>query len=395
MRPIYWARGRSVNAPCLRGRLACAVALPSAASWPSAHPDLRKPAGKEWLTIGGDWCNTRYSTLTQINRSNVKNLKGAWVVHLGSGLGAKYSLEGTPIVKDGVMYIATGNDDVFALDAKTGALIWEHRSGIDQNINTVCCGWDNRGVAIGDGKVFLGQLDGNFVALDAKTGKEVWKTQVGALAGRLHHHRAPLYHNGVIYTGISGGDRSARGFVVALDAKTGKEKWRFWTVPAPGEFGSDTWPKPDDPDPKRANAWKVGGAVGLADAGDRSRTRPDLFLDRQSRPGSRRHGPRPAGRQPVLVLDRGADARRQIRLALPAGASRPLGLRLPLAGRAVRPDLRRQDAQGHRGGLQDRLDLHPRPRQRKAADRHRREAGGGRRARRLRADAAASRAATR
>ena len=76
--------------------------------------DLSKPAGKEWLTIGGDWHNTRYSALNQINRSNVKNLKGAWVTHLGSGLGQKYSFEGTPIVKDGILYIATGNDDVFA-----------------------------------------------------------------------------------------------------------------------------------------------------------------------------------------------------------------------------------------------------------------------------------------
>jgi len=223
-------------------------------------PDLIKPAGKEWLTIGGDWRNTRYSTLTQINRNNVKNLKGAFVVHLGSGLGSKYSMEGTPIVKDGVMYVTTGNDDVYALDARTGALIWESKSGIDQNINTVCCGWSNRGVAIGEGKVFLGYLDGNVVALDLKTGKPLWKTQIGRWQDGYTITSAPLYHNGVIYTGISGGDRSARGVLAALDATTGKEKWRFWTVPAPGEFGSDTWPKPDDPDPKRANAWKVGGA---------------------------------------------------------------------------------------------------------------------------------------
>jgi quinohemoprotein ethanol dehydrogenase len=240
--------------------VACAIAVPSA-GLAQRTPDLRKPSAKEWLTIGGDWGNTRYSTLAQINRNNVKTLKGAWVVHLGSGLGAKYSLEGTPIVKDGVMYVATGNDDVFALDARTGALIWEHRSGIEQNINTVCCGWDNRGVAVADGKVFLGQLDGSFVALDAKTGQPAWKTQVARWQDGYTITAAPLYHNGVLYSGISGGDRSARGFVFALDAKTGREKWRFWTVPAPGELGSDTWPKPDDPDPKRANAWKVGGAA--------------------------------------------------------------------------------------------------------------------------------------
>jgi alcohol dehydrogenase (cytochrome c) len=236
------------------------VASSASPAWAQQAPDLRKPAGKEWLTIGGDWSNSRYSTLTQINRDNVKNLKGAWVTHLGSGIGRKYSLEGTPIVKDGVMYIASGNDDVSALDAKTGALIWEHRSGIDQNINKVCCGWDNRGVAVGDGKVFLGYLDGNVVALDIQTGKELWKTQIARWQDGYTITSAPLYYDGVVYSGISGGDRQARGFLAALDAKTGKEKWRFWTVPAPGEFGSDTWPKPDDPNPKRANAWKHGGA---------------------------------------------------------------------------------------------------------------------------------------
>jgi alcohol dehydrogenase (cytochrome c) len=159
------------------------------------------------------------------------------------------------------MYFASGNDDVFAFDAKTGALIWESKSGIEQNISTVCCGWDNRGVAVGEGKVFLGHLDGNVVALDMKTGKQVWKTQIARWQDGYTITSAPLYHDGVVYSGISGGDRAARGFLAALDAKTGKEKWRFWTIPAPGEFGSDTWPKPDDPDPKRANAWKQGGAA--------------------------------------------------------------------------------------------------------------------------------------
>jgi glucose dehydrogenase len=91
---------------------------------------------------------------------------------------SEVSFEGTPIVKDGVLYIATGNDDVFALDGRTGALLWEHRSGLEQNISTVCCGWDNRGAAVGDGKLFLGQLDGTFVALDIGTGKEVWRTRL-------------------------------------------------------------------------------------------------------------------------------------------------------------------------------------------------------------------------
>ncbi|MDE2477196.1 MAG: PQQ-binding-like beta-propeller repeat protein, partial [Alphaproteobacteria bacterium] len=245
-----------------------------AAEIPGGDPELRQPASREWLHVGGDWSNSRYSTLTQITRDNVKTLKGAWVTHLGSGLGAKYSLETTPIVKDGVMYVTTGNDDVFALDAKTGALIWQHKSGIDQNISTVCCGWDNRGVAVGDGKVFLGQLDGRFVALDGKTGKLVWQTQIEKWQDGYTITSAPTYYRGAVYTGISGGDRSARGKLTALDAKTGKELWHFWTAAGPGERGGDTWPSPNNPDPETAHAYQHGGAnVWQAPAID-----PDLGL---------------------------------------------------------------------------------------------------------------------
>jgi quinohemoprotein ethanol dehydrogenase len=245
-----------------------------AAGIPGGDPELRQPASREWLHVGGDWSNSRYSTLAQITRDNVKTLKGAWVTHLGSGLGAKYSLETTPIVKDGVMYLTTGNDDVFALDARTGALIWEHKSGIDQNISTVCCGWDNRGVAVGDGKLFLGQLDGRFVALDAKSGKLLWQTQIGKWQDGYTITSAPAYYRGVVYTGISGGDRSARGKLTALDAKTGKELWHFWTAAGPGERGGDTWPSPNDPDREKAHAYEHGGAnVWQAPAID-----PDLGL---------------------------------------------------------------------------------------------------------------------
>ena len=183
------------------------------------------------------------------------------MTHLGSGIGSKYSLEGTPIVVDGVMYMSTGNDDVLALDAKTGALIWERFSRIPANISTVCCGWDNRGVAVGDGKVFIGQLDGNFVALDQRTGKEVWRTEIGKWQDGHTITSAPLYYNGVVYTGVAGGDRSARGKLTALNAKTGKTLWRFWTVPEPGAPGSETWPSPNDPDPVRAKAYLNGGAA--------------------------------------------------------------------------------------------------------------------------------------
>ena len=120
---------------------------------------LQSPVGKDWVTNGGNLTNQRYSTLKQIDTSNVKQIKGAWMTRLkGSGFGGKYSFEGTPLVKDGVMYIVTGNDDVFALNAKTGEFLWERWSGIDQKLTSVCCGWDNRGLAMGEGMLFLGQL---------------------------------------------------------------------------------------------------------------------------------------------------------------------------------------------------------------------------------------------
>jgi glucose dehydrogenase len=148
-----------------------------------AHSEIDKlvqsPVGKDWVTNGGNLTNERYSTLKQIDTTNVKQLKGAWMTRLkGSGLGGKYSFEATPLVKDGIMYISTGNDDVFALEAKTGQILWEHWSGIGQTISTICCGWLNRGLAMGDGMLFIGQLDANMVALDIKTGKEVWRTPV-------------------------------------------------------------------------------------------------------------------------------------------------------------------------------------------------------------------------
>src|ERR1700751_851213 len=112
---------------------------------------LQSPGGKDWGTNGGNMTNERYSTLKQIATSNVKQLKGAWMPRLkGSGLGGKYSFEATPLVKDGILYISSGNDDVFALDGKTGQILWEHWSQISQQISTVCCGWLKRGLGMGE-----------------------------------------------------------------------------------------------------------------------------------------------------------------------------------------------------------------------------------------------------
>ena len=219
------------------------AAAPVRAADPEIDRLLQSPVGKDWVTNGGNMTNQRYSTLKQIDASNVKQLKGAWMTRLkGSGLGGKYSLEATPLVKDGIMYMITGNDDVFALDAKTGQFLWEHWSQIGQTISTVCCGWLNRGLAMGEGMLFLGQLDANMVALDAKTGKEVWRTPVEDWHNGYGMTAAPLYFDGIIYTGITGGEFGIRGRLTALNAKTGKILWRAYTLPAPGEPGGDTWP---------------------------------------------------------------------------------------------------------------------------------------------------------
>jgi len=231
--------------------IALGVLLPGAAPVWAADPEidrlLQSPVGKDWVTNGGNMTNERYSTLKQIDTTNVKQLKGAWMTRLkGSGLGGKYSLEATPLVKDGIMYMVTGNDDVFALDAKTGQILWEHWSQIGQTISTVCCGWINRGLAMGEGMLFLGQLDANMVALDIKTGKEVWRTPVEDWHNGYGVTNAPLYFDGIVYTGITGGEFGIRGRLTALDAKTGKILWRAYTLPAPSEPGGDTWPAGTD-----------------------------------------------------------------------------------------------------------------------------------------------------
>ena len=244
------------------------VILPVLAADQEINRLLRSPIGKDWVTNGGNLTNQRYSTLKQIDASNVMQLKGAWMTRLkGSGFSAKHSLEASPLVKNGVMYVITGNNDVFALDAKTGAILWEYWSDIDKKISALCCGWVNRGLAMGEGLLFSGQLDATVVALDMKTGKVVWKTRIDKWENGYTITSAPLYYDGLVYTCISGGEYGVRGRLTALDAKTGAILWRWYTLPAPGEFGSDTWPPGTD------HAMRGGATVWNTPALD-----PDLGL---------------------------------------------------------------------------------------------------------------------
>src|SRR5689334_3269456 len=145
-------------------------ASPIVASPAFSAQDLVAPPAGNWPKVGGSLYSQNWSPLKQIHRENVGKLKAVWQTHLdGSGLAMKYSGEAQPIVYQGVLYIATGADDVFAISVKTGEILWKYKANLDQSITTVCCGWTSRGLALGDGKLYVGQLDGRLVALEQKS----------------------------------------------------------------------------------------------------------------------------------------------------------------------------------------------------------------------------------
>ncbi len=182
--------------------------------------------GNNFLHTNGNYEQTRYYPNSQINTSNVRNLRPAWIFQTE----IVDSLETTPIVVNGVMYVTTSFNHVYALNARTGEQIWHHKHNMGP-ITTYCCGPNNRGVAVNGDKVFMGTLDAKLVALDAKTGKQVWETQIADPEEGYSETMAPTVVNGKVLIGTNGGEYGIRGFVKAFDAETGALLWTFHTTP--------------------------------------------------------------------------------------------------------------------------------------------------------------------
>ena len=188
----------------------------------------------------------RFSPLKQINKDTVKHLVPVWNYSFDDNR----SEESQALVYNGVLYTTTNNATI-AIDAKTGTQLWKTKIEYPpETLRVICCGVINRGAAIGDGRVYRTTLDANVIALDAKTGKEIWRQNVGDIKLGYTETMAPLYVEGVLITGVSGAEFGTRDFIDGWDGETGKHLWRTFTVPAPGEAGSDTW---------KGDTWKFGG----------------------------------------------------------------------------------------------------------------------------------------
>jgi alcohol dehydrogenase (cytochrome c) len=212
-------------------------------------PDRLLNADKEpqnWLNYSGGFMSQRYSPLTQITPANIKNLELQWVFQARS----LEKFEATPLVVDGIMYTVQAPNDVVALDPVTGRVFWTY-SYAPSPLSRPCCGRVNRGVAIIGDTLFMGTIDAHIVAIDAKNGRPLWNTEVAKPEAGYAITHAPLVIKDKVIVGTAGGEFGIRGFIAAYDVRTGKEAWRFYTIPGPGEPGHETW---------SGDSWKTGGA---------------------------------------------------------------------------------------------------------------------------------------
>ena len=270
------------------GMSSTTTATPMASSLVPVTDAMLRGAGtdaKNWLHSNGSYAQTRYYPGTQINARNVGKLKPAFVFQTDM----LESMETAPIVVDGVMFLTTSYNHVFAINAVTGEEYWEYKHKMGP-ITTYCCGPNNRGVAVAGGRVFMGTLDAKLVALDAKTGKVDWETQIADPDKGYSETMAPVAVDGKVLIGTNGGEYGIRGFVKAYDQNDGKLLWTFNTIPDKGQEG--VWATKDatgrdmhrDIDAEKAALAKdgsfyqtLGGGVWMAPAVD-LKTRTVYFV---------------------------------------------------------------------------------------------------------------------
>lgn len=206
---------------------------------------LNAPADGDWLMIRRTYNGWGYSPLNQITPANIGSLRPVWVFSTGVTSGH----EAPPLVHDGVLFVSTPGNQVIAIEAATGQPLWRYSDPPLEDV--IALHRTSRGVALLGDKVYFASADARLVALDVRTGKEVWATKVEDNAKGYYMTLAPLVAQGKVLVGASGGELGIRGFIAAFDPDTGSELWRTYTVPAPGEAGSETWPTGDQ--------WKTGG----------------------------------------------------------------------------------------------------------------------------------------
>ena len=211
---------------------------------PVTQQRLENPEPGNWLLYRRTYDGHGFSPLSQINSSNVENLVPVWTFSTGVVEGH----EAPPMVNNGVMFVATPFAQVLALDAQTGKLLWRYKHALPEDLFQLHP--TSRGVALFQDKLFLASTDGVLIALDAKTGKEAWKTKVGDYKKGEYMTLEPLVVDGKVMVGTSGGEFGVRGYIAAYDADSGKQLWKTYTIPGPGEPGHDTW---------HGDAWKTGG----------------------------------------------------------------------------------------------------------------------------------------
>ena len=201
---------------------------------------------QQWLTYSGSYDGGRYTSLDQINRTNVQRLTLQWVFQTG----VRGWHETTPLVIDGVMYFTAPDNHAYAVDVRTGRPLWHYQRNLPKDLS-LCCGPQNRGLAALGDRVFMGTLDAHVVALDARTGRVRWDVAAADADKGYSFTGAPLAVKDKVIVGVAGGEYGIRGFIDAYDAESGRRAWRFYTIPGEGERGNETW---------KDDSWKRGGA---------------------------------------------------------------------------------------------------------------------------------------